>query len=276
VGASGDHENRLAGLGSGRRFGSVRVLEADPELGLRIAADQISRAREGMVTAVVVLDCGVWEVPEPQGRLGFLVLEGLLAKDLTLAGSVSTELIGDGDVLQPWLPARDEGLVSYHASWHVLSRLTLAVLDDRFERSLAEWPQVAAALLERAIRRTLRMSIHQALLQLSPAETRLLVLFWHLAERWGRVTPAGVVLPLHLTHEVLGQLVGCQRPSVTTALKEVGESGLALRRPGGGWLLRGSPPDEMSQLQWHRRDREDAGLSGRAAARARHTAARPV
>ena len=49
-----------------------------------------------------------------------------------------------------------------------------------------------SALLERAIRRTLRMSIHQALLQLSPVETRLLVLFWHLAERWGRVTPDGI------------------------------------------------------------------------------------
>ena len=36
------------------------------------------------------------------------------------------------------------------------------------------------------------MSIHQALLQLSPVETRLLVLFWYLAERWGRVTPDGI------------------------------------------------------------------------------------
>ena len=47
-------------------------------------------------------------------------------------------------------------------------------------------------MLERALRRTHRMAVHQALLQLSPVETRLLVLFWHLAERWGRVTPEGV------------------------------------------------------------------------------------
>ena len=76
-------------------------------------------------------------------------------------------------------------------------------------------------LLERALRRTLRMSVHQALLQLSPVETRLLVLFWHLAERWGRVTPDGICVRLRLSHELLGQLVGCRRASVTTALHRV-------------------------------------------------------
>jgi CRP-like cAMP-binding protein len=104
------------------------------------------------------------------------------------------------------------------------------------------------------------MSVHQALLSLSPVETRLLVLFWHLAERWGRVTPAGVVLPLGLTHQILGQLVGCRRASVTTALKEVVESGAAIRRPDGSGLLTGSPPDELSHLTWHN------GTAGRHAA----------
>ena len=83
-----------------------------------------------------------------------------------------------------------------------------------------------ATLLERAIRRTLRMSIHQALLQLSPVETRLLVLFWHLAERWGRVTPDGISVRLRMSHELLGQLVGCRRASVTTALHRINDSGL--------------------------------------------------
>ena len=83
-----------------------------------------------------------------------------------------------------------------------------------------------ATLLERAIRRTLRMSVHQALLQLSPVETRLLVLFWHLAERWGRVTPDGISVRLRISHELLGQLVGCRRASVTTALHRVDDSGL--------------------------------------------------
>jgi CRP/FNR family cyclic AMP-dependent transcriptional regulator len=200
------------------------------------------------------LDSGVWEVPDDageQGQLGFLILDGLLARDLVLAGNTSTELLGEGDVLQPALAGRRDGLVHCHVFWHALTPVRLAVLDYRFAQSLTAFPQVASALLERAIRRSHRMAVHQALLSLSPVETRLLVLFWYLAERWGRVTPEGIVLPLGLTHQILGQLVGCRRASVTTALKEVMESGMAVRRSDGSWLLTGAPPDELSRLTWH-------------------------
>jgi hypothetical protein len=182
-------------------------------------------------------------------HLGYLVLDGLLARDVVLAGHVSTELLGDGDVLQPCASARDDALIHYRVYWHVLTPVRLAVLDGEFARLLVHWPQVLAAILERANRRALQMSIHQALLQLSPVETRLLVLFWHLAERWGRVTPKGVLVPLGLTHQVLGQLVGCQRASVTTALKAVTSSGL-VERFDDGWLLHGEPPDELSHMSW--------------------------
>jgi CRP-like cAMP-binding protein len=239
----------------------VRVLEADPELGLRVPPAHIAAARQSLLATVRYFEPGTWEVPGgdgTHGHLGFLIVDGLLARDLVLARHVSTELLGEGDVLQPWLPTRGDGLVRYRVYWHALTPVTVAVLDDRFAKALVEWPQVTAALLERAIRRTLGMSIHQALLQLSPAENRLLVLFWYLAERWGRVTAAGIVLPLGLTHQVLGQLIGCQRASVTTALKQIESSGLARRRTDGTWLLTGSPPDELSSLSW---TRERAGRS---------------
>jgi CRP/FNR family cyclic AMP-dependent transcriptional regulator len=187
-----------------------------------------------------------------QGHLGFVLLEGLLARDLVLAGETSTELLGEGDFLQPAVHPRDEGLVHCHVFWHALTPVRLAALDQNFAVTVTAFPQVTSMLLERAIRRTLRMSVHQAMLRLTPVETRLLVLFWHLAERWGRVTSDGVVLPLGLTHQVLGQLVGCRRASVTTALKEVEESGMAVRRADGSWLLTGAPPDELSHLTWHR------------------------
>ena len=229
--------------GGARSEELVRILEVDPELGLRVPAPQIARARAELTARVKSLPRGRWEVPHGErdrGRLGFLMLEGLLARDVILAGTTSTELIGEGDVLQPLVRARDEGLVRYHVLWHVLSPVRLAVLDEQFARSLASWPQVTGALLERAVRRTLQMSIHQALLQLSPVETRLLVLFWHLAERWGRVTPDGISVRLQVSHKLLGQLVGCRRASVTTALRRIGESGLIVRRADRTWLLRGS------------------------------------
>lgn len=233
---------------------NVRVLEADPELGLRIPPARVYDARRDLVAPMQMLSTGFCETPacgEPM-HLGFLLLDGLIARDVVLAGHLSTELLGEGDVMQADNGARDDSLIHYRVYWHVLSPVRLAVLDGEFARTVVHWPQVIAAILERANRRVLHMSIHQALLQLSPVETRLLVLFWHLAERWGRVTANGVALPLPLTHQVLGQLVGCQRASVTTALKAVTSSGRVDRLENGSWLLHGEPPDELSQLSWER------------------------
>jgi len=233
---------------------SVRVLEADPELGLRVPPSRVYEARRRLVAPMQELSTGFCETPacdEPM-HLGFLVLDGLIARDVVLAGHLSTELLGEGDVMQADAAVRAESLIHYRVYWHVLTPVRLAVLDAEFARTVVHWPQVIAAVLERANRRTLQMSIHQALLQLSPVETRLLVLFWHLAERWGRVTPDGILLPLALTHQVLGQLVGCQRASVTTALKAVTHSGRVDRLEDGSWLLHGRAPDELSQLTWER------------------------
>ncbi|HYZ29010.1 MAG TPA: Crp/Fnr family transcriptional regulator [Thermoleophilaceae bacterium] len=230
---------------------SVRVLAVDRELGLRIPPEQVAEARRRLVAPLRRFSPGVSEVPAngARGHLGYLVLDGVIARELLLAGNVSSELLGEGDVVEP-PSASEDALVHYRVFWHVLSPARLAVLDASFARTAGEWPQVIATLLERVVRRTMRMEVHQALLQLTPVETRLLVLFWHLAERWGRVTPRGIVLPLVLTHQVLGQLVGSRRASVTTALKAVIASGLVKRLPDGGWLLLGDPPDELSHLHW--------------------------
>jgi predicted transcriptional regulator len=207
------------------------------------------------------LNRGLWEVPpHPSGggELGYLLLEGLLARDLILAGRTCTELLGEGDLVQPDVSvASDESLVRYHVLWHVLVPVKFAVLDRNFSQALGRWPGVMRALLERAIRRNLRTSIHAALLQLSPVETRLLVLFWYLAERWGRVTPRGVSLRLALSHELLGQLVGCQRASVTTALRRISDSGLVVRQRDRTWLLLGDPPHEYARMHWEERSALD-------------------
>ena len=231
---------------------SVRILECDPELAVRVPAQQVPRARAALVTRVTALEPGMWEAPEELDarHLGFLLLEGVLARDVILAGTRCTELLGAGDILQPFAAGRDDALVRYRVLWHAIEPVTFAELDEHFHRSLGEWPQVMAVLLERALKQSLRTSIHAALLELSPAETRLLILFWFLAERWGRVTPGGVALTLRLSHRMLGQLVGCRRSSVTTALHRIEQSGLVARRADGTWLLRGSPPDELAHLRW--------------------------
>ena len=52
-----------------------------------------------------------------------------------------------------------------------------------------------------------------------------------------------MIVPLALTHRILGQLVGARRPTVSTALGELAERGELMRRVDGSWVLRGSPPD---------------------------------
>ena len=54
-------------------------------------------------------------------------------------------------------------------------------------------------------------------------------------------TSDGVVVPLRLTHAVLSDLVAARRPTVTSALSELGKRGL-LRPVDEGWLLSGDPP----------------------------------
>jgi hypothetical protein len=48
------------------------------------------------------------------------------------------------------------------------------------------------------------------------------------------------MLPLALTHETLGGLVGARRPTVTLALRELTERG-ALVHQSPGWLLLEAP-----------------------------------
>ena len=128
----------------------------------------------------------------------------------------------------------------------MLSPLTVAVLDRRFAAEMTRYPEITASLFDRLSERSLRLATTQAISQLTRVDRRLKALFWHLAERWGRVSGDGVIVPLALTHRILGQLVGARRPTVSTALSELAERGELTRRPDGSWLLRGDPPDAES------------------------------
>ena len=87
-----------------------------------------------------------------------------------------------------------------------------------------------------------------AIINQARVNVRLLMLLWHLADRWGRVRSEGVVLPLHLTHSVLADLVAARRPTVTSALSELARLELAVPQTPG-WLLRGKPPGELLELE---------------------------
>jgi hypothetical protein len=87
-----------------------------------------------------------------------------------------------------------------------------------------------------------RISAQLAICQLPRVTDRLLATMWMLAETWGRVTPAGVTLPLALTHGAFGALVGARRPTVSLAMAELAERG-AIVRQRASWLLLERPPE---------------------------------
>ena len=230
-----------------RSIEPIRLLEADPELGSLLAPARRADAERDLIVRTHRLSVGPWDVSRLAGasadHVGLLVLDGVLARELVVADHVSAELLGPGDLVRPWQGAGAAGLLPVRAVWSVLSTVTLAVLDRRFAAEAARYPEITAALFDRLGERSLRLATTQAISQLTRVDRRLKALFWHLAERWGRMSGDGVVVPLALTHRILGQLVGARRPTVSTALSELAERQELVRRPDGSWLLRGDPPD---------------------------------
>jgi CRP/FNR family transcriptional regulator, cyclic AMP receptor protein len=229
---------------------AVRLLEADPDLGALLTPIRRVDAERELVVRTHRLSVGPWDVARltaaSADHVGLLILDGVLSRELVVADHVSAELLGPGDLVRPWQGGTRASLLPVDALWSVLSSLTVAVLDRRFAAEAARYPEITAVLFDRLSERSVRLATTQAISQLTRVDRRLKALFWHLAERWGRVSGEGVVVPLALTHRILGQLVGARRPTVSTALSELAERGELVRRPDGSWLLRGDPPDAHS------------------------------
>jgi hypothetical protein len=181
--------------------------------------------------------------------MGVLVVDGLMTRDVVLGSTVATELVGHGDILRP---ADYDGVgapVPFDVEWRVLQPTQIALLDREFAGVICHWPEAVEVILQGAVRRAQTLGLHLAVCHLRRVQTRLLVLMWHMADRWGKVTPEGVSVPVKLTHQLLGRLVGAQRPSVTTALKQLLEDGLLSRSADGTWMLHGEPPDTLERMR---------------------------
>jgi CRP/FNR family cyclic AMP-dependent transcriptional regulator len=177
------------------------------------------------------------------------VVEGPLMREIVLAGSVAAELIGAGDLIHPGdVRASDLSPLNGRLCWTVLQSAELAVLDGIFTSRAAEWPHIFGRIALRAVWRSHGLALNLAISHQGRIEDRLLLLFWHLAQRWGRVSADGVRLDLPLTHKTLAKLVSAQRPSVTNALGELRERRLLLRREDRSWLLPLPIPDELEPL----------------------------
>jgi CRP/FNR family transcriptional regulator, cyclic AMP receptor protein len=222
------------------------LLELDPDLGQLLSQERLVAAKHDLRVAVRTIDTGPWDVDRLSGaspaHLGLLVIDGVLSREVLMSDTISTELLGPGDVVRPWqMQADAPSLLEHEVRWTVLSRARVALLDRRVSADIGRFPEVGAAIVDRVNERALRLALTQAISQLNRVDRRLLALFWHLAERWGRMTTGGVALPMTLSHRMLGQLVGARRPTVSTALGQLVRQGELQRREDGTWLLTGEP-----------------------------------
>jgi CRP/FNR family cyclic AMP-dependent transcriptional regulator len=227
----------------------ISIVDADADLASLLDEQERERARREALTRVRNLSVGEWDaagsIEEEIHHRGFLIIEGLLSREVDVLGRQCVELLGEGDVLRPWRWDPDGSHVHAEVGWMVLEPTELAVLDHGLVTRMAPWPQLGVELFARGTRRAHALAVAQAIAHHQRVEDRLVLTLWHLAERWGRVGPEGVIVPLPLSHQRLADLVGAHRPSVTTAMGALARSGVVSRRDDGVWVLHGAPPAEL-------------------------------
>jgi CRP/FNR family cyclic AMP-dependent transcriptional regulator len=231
----------------------ISIIDADSDLADLLAEPERERARREALTRVRRLSVGAWNAAEAveadAHHRGFLIIDGLLSREVEVLGRRCIELLGAGDVLRPWRWDSDGSHVHAEVGWVVLEPTRLAVLDHRLVLRMNPWPQLGLELFARGTRRAHGLAVALAIAHHPRVEDRLLLTLWHLAERWGRVRPDGIVVPLPLPPQRRADLVGAHRPSVTTAMGELVRTGALSRQEDGVWTLHGAPPD---QLRHHR------------------------
>src|SRR3954454_219552 len=221
-------------------MGTVALIEVDPQLGIELEADQLARARRAIRAAAIEVPTGPWQEPDAgygEGNAyGVLVAEGFVLRTVTIGERGTAQLFGPGDIMQSWPEEDLPSPVAVAVTWTVVGRATLARLDDRVIALAGRWPSVLRRLAWRASSVAGRVSLQVAIARVPRLEERLLLMFWGLAERWGSMTPEGMLLPIRLTHEAIAALTAASRPPVSSALSQLSRDNL-LRRTGAGWLL---------------------------------------
>jgi CRP/FNR family transcriptional regulator, cyclic AMP receptor protein len=226
----------------------VAVLDLDPDLWATIPQEDQEFARTRLLASCVTVEPGSWDPMRVVDidALGILVLDGLLTRNVEVAGTVSRELLGEGDIIRPWDDDSAVSPVPARASWTIIEPSRFAVLDRRFTLLGGRWPKLNTEVIHRVLRRSRWLAVRLAIGSLRGTPDRIMLLLWHLAGNWGRVTPEGTLIPFRLTHEAIAELIGARRPSVTSAISELRAAG-KVKRTRNGWLLCGEPPSSSAK-----------------------------
>lgn len=230
---------------------AVSLLSQDPDLGAEIPEEKLEMAQRACVARAIEVPRGEWDwersVTSDRSGYGLLVLSGLLCRRVVQGQRYGAELLGPGDLLRPWDKIGEWSSIPTDADWLVIENAQLAILDEDFTHRCAPFPQIGVALIRRGMFRSRYLATLIAIVSQRRVETRLAMLFWHLADRFGRVHGEHIDIPVPLTHRILAELVAARRPSVSTALAKLQQQGI-LTRHERCWRLHGPVPAEFETL----------------------------
>jgi hypothetical protein len=184
---------------------------------------------------------GGWKFPEDCRGVALLVVEqgvlALRADILHRRRGVIVCHVGSGAILLP--PDAGEVL-------RVLEDALVLVLSPELRDRLLAIPAAAQVVVD-ALAGTLRQKT-RTIANLSSFHhvDRLRSKLVQLAQDHGRVVRGGIRLDLRLTHDLLAEMIGSARETVTRALEELESEGFVVRE-GRGYILR-LPPDELGPL----------------------------
>lgn len=229
------------------RSAQVRLSDLDPDFLRLVRSEEREQAAEIALPAVD-LTPGPFApgavLSEAGGSCG-VIMAGLVNRQIHVGAQVAMRVLGLGGVIPDGAGISPDFIAT--SEWTAATTVRLAVIGNHFFRASARWPQLQGNLITRFAEQNEQLAAQLAVCQLPRVEDRLLAMLWVLAESWGKVTSAGTLLPLQLTHEALGAMVGARRPTVTLALGELAERGAVIQRPDG-WLLLEPPAAPSGDL----------------------------
>lgn len=235
------------------------LLDEEPSLLELVPERYQAAARRAAAAPAYRVPAGAWDpralAPADGALFGLLVLEGLMLRDVAVADTTCGELVGPGELLRPWDDFGNRAPTPLEVGWKVLGSARIAVLDHELSHVLAARPALMNEFVERAIERSHSLALHVAIHCIRRVDVSLVVLFSHLADRFGKVTPSGITLEIGLTQGDLAKLVGATRQSVSGALGQLAEREVLVRLADRSWLLKADPGDELEAMLARRQPR---------------------
>lgn len=178
--------------------------------------------------SLIPRDVAKGEVLFQEGQPGdhmYVIVEGKVKLGQTSVDGRESLLgvLGPGEMFGE-LSLFDPGMRTSTAT-SLTDSIVLALGHDQLKPWLSGRPEVAAALLQALARRIRRTNEAMADLVFSDVPGRVAKALMDLGEKFGEVTPEGLMVTHDMTQEELAQLVGASRETVNKALADFAQRG---------------------------------------------------